>query len=139
MDSEARRGTMSAQENLELVRPGFTAFSPGDMARLNVLFAEDAVWHMAGSGVVSGPKKGRDAILSFFGELMELSGGTFAVTLKDLASSGEWVYALQRARGERNGKVLDRDAVDIFHISDGVVTEVEEFFKDTGESDGFWA
>jgi ketosteroid isomerase-like protein len=130
---------MGAQENMDLVRSGFAAFSTGDMATLKSLFAEDAIWHMPGSSVVSGPKKGRDAILSFFGELMERSGGTFAVTLKDLASSGDRVYALQHAHGERDGKTLDRDAVNVFHVSDGVVTEVEEFFHDTDDSDTFWA
>jgi ketosteroid isomerase-like protein len=34
---------MSAQDNLELVRRGYTAFSTGDMATLSGLFAEDAV------------------------------------------------------------------------------------------------
>jgi ketosteroid isomerase-like protein len=55
---------MGAQENVELVRRGYVAFSTGDMATLNGLFAGDAVWHMAGSGVMSGPKQGRDEILA---------------------------------------------------------------------------
>jgi ketosteroid isomerase-like protein len=129
---------MGAQENLELVRGGYAAFSTGDMATLNGLFAEDAVWHTAGSGVMSGPRHGRDAILAYFGELMARSGGTFTVTLLDLAGSDERVYALQHTHGEREGKVIDRDAVNIFHVSDGVVTEVGEFFQDTEESDAFW-
>jgi ketosteroid isomerase-like protein len=130
---------MGAQENVELVRGGYAAFSTGDMATLNGLFTEDAVWHPAGSGVMSGPKHGRDAILAYFGDLMGRSGGTFTVTLLDLVGSDKRVYALQHTHGEREGKVIDRDAVNIFHVSDGVVTEVGEFFQDTGESDAFWA
>jgi ketosteroid isomerase-like protein len=130
---------MSVDGNIELVRSGFAAFSTGDMATLNGLFAEDAVWNMAGSGVISGPKQGRDAILAFFGELMERSNGTFTVNLLDLAASDQGVYALQHAHAEREGKVIDRDAVNVFHIRDGVVTEVTEFFQDTGETDAFWA
>ena len=56
---------MGADRNVELVRAGYAAFSAGDMATLNGLFAEDAVWHVPGSGVLSGPKQGRDAILAF--------------------------------------------------------------------------
>ena len=130
---------MGAQENVELVRGGFAAFSTGDMATLTALFAENAVWHTAGTGVMSGTKQGRDAILAYFGELMERSGGTFAVTLVDLAGSGDRVYALQHSHGEREGRVIDRDAVNVFHLSEGVVTEVREFFEDTAESDAFWA
>ena len=109
------------------------------MATLNGLFAEDAVWHTAGTGVLSGPKKGRDAILGFFGELMERSNGTFSVTLVDLAGSGDRVFALQHSHGERQGKVIDHDVVNVFEIRNGVATEVTEFFEDTGEADAFWA
>jgi ketosteroid isomerase-like protein len=90
---------MGVQENVELVRRGFAAFSTGDMER---------------------------------------SGGTFAVTLLDLAGSGDRVYALQHSHGEREGRVLDRDAVNIFQVTDDVATEVREFFEDTAESDAFW-
>jgi len=116
---------MGAEKNVELVRGGYAAFSTGDMATLNGLFAEVAVWHMAGSGVLSGPKQGRDAILAFFGELMERSNGTFTVSLLDLAGSDERVYALQHTHAEREGKVIDRDAVNVFHISDGVALSVK--------------
>jgi uncharacterized protein len=94
---------------------------------------------MAGSGVMSGPKQGRDATLAFFGELMERSNGTFSVTLLDLAASDERVFAYQYSHGEREGKVIDRDAVNVFYVNDGAVTEVGDFFQDTGESDAFWA
>ena len=103
------------------------------------LFAEDAVWRYPGSGVLSGPKKGRDAILAFFGEIMASSNGTFAVSVLDLAGSRERVYVLQHTDAERAGKVLNRDSVNVFHVSGGDVTEVEEFFQDTAESDAFWA
>ena len=109
------------------------------MATLNGLFAEDAVWHVPGSGVLSGPKQGRDAILAFFGETMARSNGTFTVSLLDLAAGDDRVYALHHTHGEREGKVIDYDNVNVFHISDGVVTEVREFSPDTGESDAFWA
>ena len=37
---------MGGDKNVELVRAGYAAFSTGDMATLNDLFAEDAVWHV---------------------------------------------------------------------------------------------
>ena len=69
---------MGPQENAELVRRGYAAFSTGDMATLNELFTEDAVWHVPGSGPMSGPKKGRGAILAYFGEIMTGTAGTAA-------------------------------------------------------------
>lgn len=60
---------MGMDKNADLVRRGYEAFISGDMATLREIFAEDAVWHVAGSGVLSGTKQGPDAILAYFGEL----------------------------------------------------------------------
>jgi hypothetical protein len=59
---------MGSADNADLVRRGYAAFSTGDIAALSELFADDAVWHVPGSGSLSGAKHGRDAILMFFGE-----------------------------------------------------------------------
>jgi uncharacterized protein len=81
---------VAAQENIELVKAGYRAFSTGDMGTLSGLFAEDEVWHTAGNGVLSG--------------------------------------ARQR-----------RDAINVFQVNDGAVTDVGEFFQDATETDAFWA
>jgi len=75
---------MGTAENIELVRRGYEAFNTGDMATLNELFAEDAVWHVAGSGVLSGTKQGRDAILAYFGELGARTQGDFQARVQDI-------------------------------------------------------
>jgi ketosteroid isomerase-like protein len=56
---------MGSEDNANMVRRGHAAFSTGDMAALSELFAGDAVWHVPGSGSLSGAKHGRDAILAF--------------------------------------------------------------------------
>lgn len=127
---------MSVEGNIELVRSGYAAFSTRDMATLQGLFAEDAVWNYPGNEVLSGPKKGRDAILAFFGEIMVRSNGTFAVSVVDIAGNEERVFTYQHTDAEREGKLLNRYSV---NVSGGVVTELEEFFQDTAESDAFRA
>lgn len=102
------------------------------------LFAEDAVWHVPGDGPLSGSKKGRHAILAFFGETMALSGGTFKVTLDDVVGGEKHTAALHHAHAERNGKVLDRNDVNVFRVLDEQVIEVKEYSDDGGASDEFW-
>ena len=80
---------MGSEDNANLVRRGYAAFSTGDMATLNELFADDAVWHVPGSGSLSGAKHGRDAILAFFGELMARSSGTIKITLHDVVAGDD--------------------------------------------------
>ncbi|MGX7677552.1 nuclear transport factor 2 family protein [Jatrophihabitans sp. DSM 45814] len=130
---------MGSQENADLVRRGYAAFSAGDMATLSSLFADDAVWNVPGSGSLSGAKKGREAILGFFGELMSRSNGTVSVTVDDIVGGEEHTFGLSHNHAERGGNVLDQTAVLVFSVRDGQVTEVNEFFEDTTASDAFWS
>lgn len=129
---------MGAQENVDLVRRGYAAFSSGDMATLSGLFADDAVWTVSGTSRLSGPKHGRDAVLGFFGETMALSGGTFRVSLLDLQGGEERVYALQHLHAERDGKVLDQNAVNVFTVVDGKVERVDDYSSDPAAAAEFW-
>ncbi|WP_125610049.1 nuclear transport factor 2 family protein [Specibacter cremeus] len=130
---------MGTQENAELVRRGYEAFSAGDMATLGELFAADAVWHAAGGGVLSGAKQGRDAILAYFGELGARSEGSLKVTVQEIVGGENHTVALQHTHAESNGKILDTDGTLTFQILDGKITEGREFFDDTAQADAFWA
>lgn len=129
---------MGTAENVELVRRGYTAFNAGDMATLSDMFAEDSVWYVAGSGVLSGTKQGRDAILAYFGELGARTNGSFQASLEDIVGGENHTVAIQHTRGENNGKVLDMATVITFVVRDGKITEGREFFEDTAKADEFW-
>lgn len=129
---------MGTAENVELVRRGYTAFNAGDMATLSDLFAEDAVWHVAGSGVLSGTKQGRDAILAYFGELGARTQGHFQANVEDIVGGENHTVAIQQTHGEANGKILDMPTVITFVVRDGQIAEGREFFEDTAKADDFW-
>ncbi|CAH0274830.1 nuclear transport factor 2 family protein [Microbacterium sp. Bi128] len=129
---------MGTEENVELVRRGYTAFNAGDMATLSDLFAEDAVWHVAGSGVLSGTKQGRDAILAYFGELGARTQGHFQANVEDIVGGENHTVAIQQTHGEANGKTLDMPTVITFVVRDGQIAEGREFFEDTAKADDFW-
>lgn len=95
---------MSAEENIEMVRRGFAAMAAGDLAPLSDTFAADAVWHAAGSGVTSGDKTGREAVLAYMGELMTLSGGSLTSNVVDIGGSEDYAYVLQHSHAEREGR-----------------------------------
>ncbi|MET3920962.1 nuclear transport factor 2 family protein [Arthrobacter sp. UYEF20] len=130
---------MGTEENAELVRRGYEAFIAGDVATLGGLFAENAVWHAAGNGVLSGTKQGREAILAYFGELGTRSDGSFKVTVQEIIGGEDHSVALQHEHAESNGKTLDRDGALAFQLRDGQITEGREFFADTAQGDAFWA
>ena len=109
---------MGTAENVELVRRGYEAFNAGDMAALSEMFAEDAVWHVAGSGV--------------------LSGTNFQARVEDIVGGENHTVAIQQTNGKNNGKTLDMATVITFVVRDGKITEGREFFEDTAKADDFW-
>jgi len=129
---------MGTQENVELIRRGYEAFDAGDMDTLRELFAEDAVWYVAGNGVLSGTKQGREAILAYFGELATRSDGSFKVTLQEIIGGDNHIVGLQHNHAETNGKTLDADGALTFQLRDGKITEGREFYDDTTQGDAFW-
>ena len=129
---------MGTEENAELVRRGYEAFGAGDMATLGEVFAEDAVWHVAGRSVLAGPKQGREAILAYFGEMAARSGGSLKMTVQEIIGGETHTVALQHTDAENNGKIIDADGALTFQIRDSKIATVREFFDDTAQGDEFW-
>ena len=127
----------TAQENAVVIRRGYEAFNSGDMATLQEIIAEDAVWHAAGRSRLSGEKRGRDAILAFFGQIAEISGGTFRAELHDVVAGDEHAVGLHTATGQRDGKSLRVRTALVFHLRDGKVSEAWEHAEDTQALDEF--
>lgn len=130
---------MGAQEDTALVPRGYEAFTAGDMDTLRELFTEDAVWHIGGTGPLSGDKKGRDAILAYFGEHYSRSNGTLKLTLDDVATGGRYTIGVQSGHADRDGKTLDQRTVIVFTISDDKVIEALEMAEDTAVASDFWS
>ena len=128
-----------AHPDEEAIRHGYAAFSRGDMETLRELFADDIVWRVPGRSPLAGDHKGVDAVLGYFGQTMELSGGTFEVGVHDVVASDEHTIGLHTARGERAGKRLDDDQVLVFHLSERKVASVWQYFGDAYTNYDFWS
>jgi ketosteroid isomerase-like protein len=126
--------------NETLVRDGIAAFSRGDLDALRTqYFAEDIRWHFPGQSVVGGDYEGVDRVIEMFGKLAELSGGTHRVELHDVIANDDHAVALHATRGERAGKGLEINAVQIFHIRDGKISEAWTMHSDLYAVDEFWS
>jgi len=128
-----------AHPNEDLIRRGYEAFASGDVATLNELFADDIVWHTPGRSPISGDQNGKQSVLEFFGRIGEETGGTFKLDIHDVLANDEHVVVLSGSKGERNGKSLDANVVNIFHLKDGKVTEVWGHADDVYAVDEFWS
>jgi ketosteroid isomerase-like protein len=129
----------SVKDSVATIRRGYEAFNTGDMATLSEIIAEDVLWHSCGRGRFAGEKRGRDATFAYFGQIAELTGGSFRAELHDVAASEEHVVGIQTNTGTRNGKTLRLKFALVVHLRDGKIAEVWENSEDTQTWDDFFA
>jgi ketosteroid isomerase-like protein len=127
-----------AHPNEELVRKGFAAFQSGDMATVSELFTDDIVWHVPGRHQLAGDFRGKDEVLGAFKNTFELTNGSFKLEMHDLLANDTHVIAMVHAMGEREGRTLDDNSVQVFHVTDGKVSEQWLYPGDPYATDEFW-
>lgn len=130
---------MADHPNATLLRKGYAAFGKGDMATLTDLFSEDVVWHLPGNNQLSGVHRGRDAVFAIFARTTQLSGGTFKIEVHDVLANDEHAVALTRGAASREGRQLRSLDTDVYHMSNGKVTEFWSFPEDQRKTDEFWS
>ena len=129
---------MTAEQNAALVRRGYEAFNAGDLATLTELLSEDVTFYQPGASSVSGEYRGRDAVLGFFGQLHERSGGTFRVDVEKLYASDRQAVVIHHATGRRNGAALDTRTALVFELDGGKVTAFNAVQEDQAAWDAFF-
>lgn len=130
---------MADHPNLELLRRGYAAYGAGDMDTINELFADDVVWHIGGRSALSGDYEGKEQVFGFFAKLLELSDGTSKVEVHDLLASDDHGVAVVKESATRGGSSHEGNAVHVFHLRDGRVTEFWDAQTDQYAADEFWA
>ena len=126
------------QENVAIVRRGYDLFNSGNVQELQAIFADDAVWHVGGRSQLSGEKRGRDACFAYFGQIGQLTNGTFRAEVHDVVGDDEHVVGIHTSPGQRDGRTLSQHTALIFHMRDGKVAEAWEHYEDSRAVDEFF-
>jgi ketosteroid isomerase-like protein len=128
---------MSANE--DTVRKGYDAFGRGDMDTLRSLMTPDVVQSVPGNTLVSGEHKGVDAVLGYYAELAEMTGGTLSADLQSMKDDGpDKVLAVHRLSAQRNGKSYDEVEKLHFTLTGGKISRLDEEHPDLAEFDSFF-
>ena len=126
--------------NAGRIRALFAAFAAADLATVEDVIPEDAVWHFPGRhGKLAGAHRGRQAILQFLMTVPQLTNGTFHLDLEYVLADDTHAVAFFRGHGTRNGKTLDNPTCLRMRLDAGRVVEVWEFVWDLFAVDEFWA
>ena len=110
---------MSEQENnKELIKKGYAAFSAGDVPAVLELFDDDIEWVQPGRSAISGTFHGKAEVMDFMGRLAEKSP---TVTVKRLIAEGDTVVAITDVTVDGE---TGEDA-DVFTIRNGKTVRAE--------------
>ena len=127
-----------AHPNADLVRKGFEAFAAGDMAEMGQIMADDAKWHFPGTGPASGDFEGKEAIFGGFARIPQETD-SFGQEIHAILADDEHAVALIETTVSRGGKDLRYNAVFVFHVTGGKMTEAWVTMVDQAAVDAFWA
>jgi ketosteroid isomerase-like protein len=132
---------VSQHANAVLVRRLFAAFEALDIARVNDIIAEDAVWHFPGRrGALAGDHAGRDTILRLLVNVGVLTARTFRLQLGDVTASERGAVALFTGTATRpDGRILHNPTALWIDIRHGKVVELWEYVWDLEHVEDFWA
>jgi ketosteroid isomerase-like protein len=130
---------MTDHPNLATARTGYEAFARGDLAAVSDLFSDDIVWHSGGNNILTGDYEGKEAVLGYFGQLMQETGGSFSNDIHDMLANDEHGVALVTASATRGVKSFEGNLVHVFHMRDNKMTEFWSFPEDQNMFDEFWA
>ena len=126
--------------NEDLVREAYAAFGRGDMDALRKQYwTDDIRWHVPGRSTLSGDYEGPEQVIQYFARIFEATGGTLGIELHDVLANDEHAVALYTASGERAGKQLTDNLVQISHLRDGKASEVWTQSTDQYASDEFYS
>lgn len=129
---------MSANE--DTVRQGYAAFGKGDMDTLRSIMTPDVVQSVPGKSQVSGEHKGVDAVLGYYGQLFELTGGTLKADLQSAKDEGaDKVVAVHHLTAQRSGKSYDQNETLTFTLSGGKISRLDESHPDQAAFDSFFS
>ena len=103
---------MSEQDNKEVIKKGYAAFSAGDVETVMSMFDDDIEWVQPGESSVSGTFHGKAEVMEHIGRLAEKAP---TVKLIQLVAEGDTVVAITEVTA---GGETGEDA-DVFTVRNG--------------------
>ncbi len=114
------KGIQMSNDNIEVTKKGYEAFTAGDLeAALNV-FSDSAEWTINGDSMIGGTYRGKNELTELF---MRLSEKATKVETKRYLADGDVVIVLTRVTvGDESA-----DEADVFEFRDGKVVKAHSF------------
>ncbi|MDO4260065.1 MAG: nuclear transport factor 2 family protein [Actinomycetaceae bacterium] len=130
---------MSTSAPLDIAQTYMNAVTSGDLATAVSTFAADIIWYQPGHHHLSGAHSGVEAIGTLIGAMVTETEGTFRLEVaSNPMVNGEWVAFPVHFSGEKDGRTLDMDGIDLLRIDGDKIVEVRLFSASQADEDIFW-
>jgi uncharacterized protein len=121
---------MNEQQNTNLVKQGYTAFSRGDIPGVLAVFAENAEWRCpkVEGAHFGGDYHGRKEIAKFFEQLNEAEE-VLRFEPRQFVAQGNTVVAIgiYEASVRSTGRKYGTEWVHVFEVANGKITRFQEY------------
>jgi ketosteroid isomerase-like protein len=122
---------MNEQQNLEIIRAVYAAFSRGDVPGLLIVLADDVDWFTPGPSQIpyAGTFRGKGGVAEFF-RLLSENEDVQIFEPERFFADGDIVIVLGRyaARVKSTGRTAQTDWVHAFTLRDGKVAKYREYY-----------
>ncbi len=130
---------MHTSPHVEVTNAYFGALGSGDVPTAMALLDPGVVWHQPGTNRFSGDHSGVAGVGGLLGGMMDVSEGTFQLTVTGPAMvNGDLVAVPVRFTGKRADASMDMAGVDLLTVREGKIVEVHLFSEDSTAEDTFW-
>ncbi len=130
---------MSTQENVQVVKDGYAAFSRGDIPNLLKLFADDVEWQVPGAGLpLAGTYRGHDGVANYFQKLAaEVDVLDFQP--REFLAEGDRVLVVgwERVKVKATNRTIELDWIMSFTVRNGKVAVFREFTDTKALADAY--
>jgi uncharacterized protein len=132
---------MGTQENVQVVKDGYAAFSRGDIPGLLALLAEDVEWHIPGAGLpLAGTYRGHDGVANFFQKLAAESD-VLDFQPREFVADADRVLVVgwERAKVKATNRTAEADWIMSFTVRNGKIAIFREYTDTKALADAYGA
>ena len=114
------------------------AIAEGRINDARQVFQTDVLYTVPGANSMSGEYRGADAVMGYFGRLMDLTGGTYAITAMHWMVSEDHEALMTANTASRAGHALTWGEVLAFTFVDGRKSRIRHFVDDQAAVDALF-
>ena len=131
---------MDEHPGVQRMRDYLARFEAGDFDAVRDFYSPDMVWHVGGDHNLTGDYRGQDALMGYFKNVRELTGGSLRLQPQSILASDKYTGVFTRVHATRDGKTLDALMAQVFKLgTDGRWCEYWATAEDQAHVDEFWS